>query len=101
MKNPAELPKNTPYCYQKALQSGFMNRKPLAALVVSGFLAISGIATGTTSAAPLVPALPLSPASQANAVSKAEDYLSYTAFSRQGLIDQLKFDQFSTEDATY
>lgn len=78
-----------------------MNRKSHFALVAFGFLALSGISAGIASAAPLMPALPLSPASQANAVSKAEDYLSYTAFSRQGLIDQLKFDQFSTEDATY
>lgn len=78
-----------------------MNRKSLATLVAFGFLVISGVIAGAASATPLMPSLPLSPASQANAVSKAEDYLSYTAFSRQGLIDQLKFDQFSTEDATY
>jgi hypothetical protein len=39
--------------------------------------------------------------SQANAVRKAEDYLSYTAFSRTGLIKQLQFEKFSTADATY
>jgi hypothetical protein len=39
--------------------------------------------------------------SQQNAVAKAEDYLDYTAFSRQGLIDQLEYDDFSTEDATF
>jgi hypothetical protein len=44
---------------------------------------------------------PLSPVSQQNAVSKAEDYLDYTSFSRQGLIQQLEFDGFSTEDATF
>ena len=32
---------------------------------------------------------------------KAEQYLDYTAFSRQGLIQQLEFDDFSTEDATF
>ena len=36
-----------------------------------------------------------------NALSKAYDYLSYTAFSYSGLINQLVFEQFSDEDATY
>lgn len=39
--------------------------------------------------------------SQANAVSKAKSYLRYTAFSYSGLVDQLEFEGFSTEDATY
>lgn len=44
---------------------------------------------------------PLSPMSQKNAVRKAEDYLDYTSFSRQGLINHLEYDDFSTEDATF
>jgi hypothetical protein len=45
---------------------------------------------------------PLSPMSQENAIRKAQDYLNYTAFSRQGLITQLVTqEQFSTDDATY
>ena len=39
--------------------------------------------------------------SQANAREKAESYLLYSAFSRTGLIKQLEFEGFSTEDATY
>lgn len=39
--------------------------------------------------------------SQKNAVRKADSYLSISGFSRDGLIKQLEFDQFSTEDATY
>jgi hypothetical protein len=31
----------------------------------------------------------------------AQDYLDTMAFSRTGLIEQLKFDGFSTRDATY
>lgn len=31
----------------------------------------------------------------------AEDYLDYTAFSKSGLIEQLKFEGFDDEDATY
>lgn len=38
---------------------------------------------------------------QTNAVKKAESYLDYTAFSRSGLIEQLEYEGFSTEDATY
>ena len=38
---------------------------------------------------------------QAEAVESAESYLSYTAFSRKGLIEQLEFEGFSTADATF
>lgn len=40
-------------------------------------------------------------ASETNAVKKAQSYLDFSAFSRKGLINQLKFDGFSTGDATY
>ena len=36
-----------------------------------------------------------------NALSKAHDYLSFTSFSYSGLIDQLEYEEFSTEAATY
>jgi hypothetical protein len=39
--------------------------------------------------------------SQQNAVAMAGDYLAYTAFSESGLIEQLEFEGFSNEDATY
>jgi hypothetical protein len=39
--------------------------------------------------------------SEKNALSKAKDYLAYTSFSHDGLVDQLVYDQFSTADATY
>lgn len=39
--------------------------------------------------------------SQENAIAKAESYLDLTGFSRQSLIDQLEFEQFSTADATF
>jgi hypothetical protein len=38
---------------------------------------------------------------QSNARKKAASYLSYSAFSRSGLIKQLEFEGFSTADATY
>jgi hypothetical protein len=39
--------------------------------------------------------------SQQNAQRKADQYLSFTAFSRTGLIKQLEFDKFATPDATW
>lgn len=36
-----------------------------------------------------------------NALNKAGDYLAYTAFSYQGLIDQLEYEGYTTEEATY
>ena len=38
---------------------------------------------------------------QSNALSKAAEYLQYSAFSYSGLIGQLEYEGFSTEDATY
>ncbi|UPU40236.1 Ltp family lipoprotein [Erysipelothrix sp. Poltava] len=32
---------------------------------------------------------------------KAQDYLNYTSFSRDGLIEQLEFEGFSSEEALY
>ena len=39
--------------------------------------------------------------SQQQAVRSADSYLSYSSFSRSGLIDQLEYEGFSTADATY
>jgi len=39
--------------------------------------------------------------SQKNAVAKATDYLNYSAFSHDGLVAQLEYDQFSHADAVY
>ena len=38
---------------------------------------------------------------QKNAVAKAKSYLSFSAFSYTGLIEQLEFEGFSNEEATY
>ena len=40
-------------------------------------------------------------ASQKNAVRAAESYIDISPFSKKGLIKQLEFEQYSTEDATY
>ena len=39
--------------------------------------------------------------SQKNAVKKAKSYLDYTAFSHDGLVEQLEYEQFSHADAVY
>ncbi|WP_051314923.1 Ltp family lipoprotein [Alteribacter aurantiacus] len=39
--------------------------------------------------------------SQVNAIGSAESYLDFSAFSKEGLIDQLEFEGFSNEDATF
>jgi len=63
--------------------------------------------SSTTSTAPSSPSQPAESApssnltrSQQNAIRAAEDYLRFSAFSRKGLIEQLKFEGYSTEDAT-
>lgn len=38
---------------------------------------------------------------QSNALRKAQQYLSFTPFSHDGLAEQLEFDQFAEEDAEY
>lgn len=38
---------------------------------------------------------------QQNAISKAQDYLEYQGFSRDGLIGQLEYEGYSTADATF
>ena len=39
--------------------------------------------------------------SQSNAREKAQSYLDYSAFSRQGLIEQLEYEGFTSSQATY
>jgi len=64
-------------------------KKILAALVVAvAMLSLTGSALAAT-------------AGQRNAVSSAQDYLDYQAFSKSGLIKQLKFEHFSGSDARY
>ena len=38
---------------------------------------------------------------EANALSRAESYLKFSAFSHEGLVDQLEFEGFSHEEAVY
>ena len=41
------------------------------------------------------------PISRANALRSAKQYLQYQAFSYKGLVSQLKYEKYSTSDATY
>ena len=52
-------------------------------------------------APPAPEAPPAASLSQQNAIGSAESYLDFSAFSRTGLIGQLEFEGFSTEDATF
>lgn len=47
------------------------------------------------------PTEPAMTAGQENAIGSAENYLGFKAFSRSGLIEQLEFEGYSTEDATF
>ena len=64
------------------------------------------ITTTTTQAQTQTPSQNTTPistttVSQKNAVKKAKSYLGYTAFSHDGLVDQLVYEQFSYADAVY
>ena len=52
-------------------------------------------------AAPKEEAAPEMTVSQENAVKKAESYISLAGFSKEGLIEQLEFEGFSTADAKF
>lgn len=54
--------------------------------------ALVGVGTGAASASSLA---------QRNAAASAKDYLGTMAFSRSGLIHQLKYEGYSTRDATH
>lgn len=86
-----------------------MTRNCLSALAIVVLLTIGGAAAGVAQAAtfgsevPLSPVgqQPLSPLGQQNAVRAARDYLDYAPFSRKGLIQQLAYEGYSSEDATF
>ena len=61
----------------------------------------SATPTPTVAPAPAEPAQPVETISQRNAKAKASDYLRFMSFSRSGLISQLEFEGFTTDDATY
>lgn len=71
---------------------------PVAAAPPSVTPTPTAIPTPTVAPAPEAPAETLA---QSNARRSAQEYLDFTSFSRSGLIGQLEFEGFSTEDATY
>jgi hypothetical protein len=70
---------------------------------VRRFVATIALAAGLLTALPFgaVTAAHASPASRAQAVRKAQEYLQFESFSFKSLVAQLKFEGFSTSDATY
>lgn len=58
-------------------------------------------ATEATNEAPAAAPAPDLTIGQKNAVDSARNYLSFMPFSRSGLIDQLEYEGYSTEDATF
>ena len=63
-------------------------KKFLAVTVVLAALSLAGSAQAST-------------AGQRNALSSAQSYLSYSAFSKSGLVKQLKFEHFSSSQARW
>lgn len=63
-------------------------------------------ASGSTGGGQVENAAPAAPErdltqGQENALDQAESYLGFSSFSRPGLIKQLEFEGYSTEDATF
>ena len=52
-------------------------------------------------AEPATPAAPVYSLAQQNSIRQAQSYLKYTGFSRPGLIGQLEYEGFSTDEATF
>lgn len=105
----------------KALRPWFKKKRlilPIALVVIIGFSTANnggsnspsdttGSETSTSqtesqaSPAEEVAAEPTETVSQNNAREKAESYLSFSAFSKKGLIEQLEFEGFEKADAEY
>jgi hypothetical protein len=79
-------------------------------IALIGILAIFGVGSATTNAAVAGDSSNITVANegtagltsgQRNAIESARSYLSFTAFSKSGLIDQLKFEGYSTRKKAY
>jgi hypothetical protein len=89
--------------------SGSSNNNSTAGTTTASSPAVTAAATAkattaaTAKAAPTAPAGPTLTNQQQNAAKSARSYLNFTAFSRQGLIDQLSSaygDKYAVQDAT-
>jgi hypothetical protein len=83
-----------------------MFRKFLTAIAVVAITSVTGTVTATASAAESTTTVATQQfqgltSAQANAVNKAKAYLRYTAFSRTGLIEQLRYEGFAAKTATF
>jgi Host cell surface-exposed lipoprotein len=85
-------------CPLGPLASRLVNKKLFVVLVTTALIGISGV--GVAGAQATIH-FPLSPMSEENAVRKAEQYLQMGGYSRQGLIEQLEYEEFSESDAEY
>lgn len=59
------------------------------------------VTVGAVSNTPTPTVAPNGTIGQKNALAKAKSYLSFSAFSYKGLVDQLEYSKFSREEATY
>lgn len=83
------------------LKAGTTYKIAVRAKNAAGWSSLSAKDTVTTKKQAVAkPSAPVTLA-QRNAVESAKSYLSFMAFSRSGLIDQLEFEGFSTKDATF
>lgn len=74
---------------------------PDNATVMATVPAPGGIAEKGSTVTVTVQVVPKLSLAQQNAVGQAESYLSFTAFSRSGLIEQLEYEGYSAEEATF
>ena len=104
--------KKCPYCQEK--QGNWVQRNPIwtGILGIMIFFIVIGATSGgekstsresnaTAPEATGTNETSSETVSQKNAKRKAESYLDFSGFSRSGLIKQLEYEKFSTNDATY
>lgn len=77
------------------------NNTPIETSASTGENISDGPATASTEAEAETESKPELTLGQTNALASAKNYLSFTAFSYEGLIHQLEFEQYSNEDAVY
>ena len=74
-----------------------MKNRMIKSLLLTIILLLCGVTDGSSPFA----VKPAKADAQDDAVSKAKSYISFSGFSREGLIDQLEFDGFTKEEAEY
>ena len=91
--NKAETESEAPSTTTKATNAETTTKATTAATTAN-------VTTAVTTAAPTT-ATNSATAGQTNAVSMAKSYLDYTAFSHDGLVEQLEYEEFTHEEAVY